>query len=262
MSMTLRNKLLQYAAEPPEKVWDAIAGTLDERAAPRFTEKLLLFEETPPPQVWNNINNQLGAPQPARVVPFFRRPKKLATYSAAAALLLFAAMTTTWLIGKRAAPTLGANSPATRQNPKIKTDLGSSSSRQAAAGSPFIVVADQDKVSDLKNAPRERKTVPRRLRSRTDLSSALFARTFLPRKAETRQTVHSAIPLEKYMVYSDGDGNAMKLPKKLFDFIACVKEDSRCKQEMQQLQQQFASAMLTTDFTGVLEVLKTLKENQ
>jgi hypothetical protein len=64
------------------------------------------------------------------------------------------------------------------------------------------------------------------------------------------------------MVYSDGDGTAMKLPKKLFDFITCVREDILCKQEMQQLQQRFASTVLTTDFTGVLEVLKTLKENQ
>ena len=63
-------------------------------------------------------------------------------------------------------------------------------------------------------------------------------------------------------MYSDGDGNAMRLPKKLFDFISCVKEDVSCKQEMQQWQQQFAAAVLTTDFTGVLEILKTLKENQ
>jgi hypothetical protein len=54
----------------------------------------------------------------------------------------------------------------------------------------------------------------------------------------------------------------MKLPKKLFDFITCVKEDITCKQEMQQLQQRFASSVLTTDFTGVIEILKTLKENQ
>ena len=80
--------------------------------------------------------------------------------------------------------------------------------------------------------------------------------------AYEKQTVATNIPLEKYMVYSDGDGNAMKLPKKLFDFITCVREEVVCQQQMQQLQQRFALTAMTTDFTGVLDIVKNLKENQ
>jgi hypothetical protein len=85
--------------------------------------------------------------------------------------------------------------------------------------------------------------------------------SFMPVNAERVQTVDEDIPLEKYMVYSDGEGTAIKLPKKLFDFFSCVKEEAECKMQMRQLQQQFASTS-TTDFGGVMELVKKLADNQ
>lgn len=261
MSTQLQNKLLQYAAEPPEKVWEAITTVLDESANPAFAEKLYAFEETPSSQVWNKIKSQLDTPL-GKVVPFFKRHKKLATYSAAAAILIFAALTTTLLISKRTEPASVAGTPATSQNGEGKTGSNSYARGNTSGNSTLAAVSNLDKSVDQNNRAGEKKSLPNRLGARTRLGSVFIAKTFIPEVAEEKQTVSSDIPIEKYMVYSDGNGTAMKLPKKLFDFISCVREDVLCKQEMQQLQQRFASTVLTTDFTGVLEVLKTLKENQ
>ena len=261
MSTSLQNKLLQYAPEPPEKVWDAITNALDGNAAPGFAEKLYVFEQVPSPHVWNRLSNQLDFLRPVRAVPFFQRYKKLATYSAAAAILIFIAIGIA-LFPSKTKPAIVANTPANIQSKKIIPDPNAPSEPYATESSSSLAAANQHRNTGQKNIPGEKKNLLSRLRPSTYLGSVMIAKTFIPRKAETRQTVNSDAPIEKYMVYSDGDGNAMRLPKKLFDFISCVKEDIRCKQEMQQLQEQFASAVLTTDFTGVLEILKTLKENQ
>jgi len=262
MSTQLQNKLLQYAPEPPEKVWEAITNMLDESANPGFAEKLYAFEVMPPSQVWGKINNQLDAPQPAKIVPFFQRYKQLATYSAAAAILIFAAVTTTLLISKKTEPASISNTPVSIQNQEGKTDSNIYNQTNASKNNTLAAVTNLDKIVDQNNSSTGKKSLPNRLHSQNKLVAVLIAKTFIPKVAEAKQTVSSDIPIEKYMVYSDGDGTAMKLPKKLFDFITCVREDILCKQEMQQLQQRFASTVLTTDFTGVLEVLKTLKENQ
>lgn len=259
MSTSIQNKLLQYAPQPPEKVWDAIVTVLDANTSV-YAEKLYVFEEEPSPQVWDKIHKQLDPPQPARTAPVFRQYKKLASYSVAAILLL-AIVTTVLVIATKPVSPRMANRPAA-QNQQAMADSNVSSSPRATESSGLLVTAGPNKIASSKNSIRDKKNLLSRLRPQTSLGSVMIAKTFIPQKAETRQTIRSDIPLEKYMVYSDGDGNAMRLPKKLFDFISCAKEDIGCRQEMQQWQQQFAAAVLTTDFTGVLEILKTLKENQ
>jgi hypothetical protein len=64
------------------------------------------------------------------------------------------------------------------------------------------------------------------------------------------------------MIYSDGDGNAVRLPKKIFSAFACPTEDIKCKQRLQQLREKFAESAMTADFTGLLQILKSLQENQ
>ena len=64
------------------------------------------------------------------------------------------------------------------------------------------------------------------------------------------------------MIYSDDDGNAIRLPKKIFSAFACPTEDLICKRRLQQLREKFAASAMTTDFNGVLQILKSLQENQ
>jgi hypothetical protein len=63
-------------------------------------------------------------------------------------------------------------------------------------------------------------------------------------------------------MYSDGDGNVVRLPKKIFNAFACPTEDVMCKQKLQRLKEKFAASAMTADFTGVLQILKSLQENQ
>jgi hypothetical protein len=116
--------------------------------------------------------------------------------------------------------------------------------------------------NDQRNYSEEKKTILKRLRPQLKLGSLVITNRFVPKVAQTKQTVDKDASAEKYMIYSDGDGNVLKLSKKLFDFFSCAKEEVVCREQMQQLQQQFASTSLSTDFTSVLEMLQKLKENQ
>jgi hypothetical protein len=261
MSTQLQNKLWHYAPEPPQKVWETIASLLDEKTEAGFPKKLYDFEASPSPQTWDKIKARLEAPSPAKVVPFFQKHKKLIQYAAAAAIVILLAVTTTLLTENKPGSARTATTPATVQNRQRNIDSKASPDQRTTPKSNSLLASARPDTDYQKNA-EEKKSPYSKLQPQTKLGAIISRLTFMPKVAEAKQTVSSDIPFEKYMVYSDGDGNAMKLPKKLFDFITCVKEDMLCKQEMEQLQQKVASAVLTTDFTGVLEVLKNLKENQ
>ena len=261
MSTQLQNKLWHHAPEPPQKVWDNIAILLDDKPEADFPKKLYAFETNPSPLAWDKINARLNAPSPAKVVPFFQKQKKLIQYVAAAAVVIFLALTTLWLTDNKTGSATTATAPATVPPPQRNIAPKAPPDQRPAPESNSLLASARSNTNDQKNT-EEKKSPYNKLQPQAKLGAIISHWAFMPKVAEAKQTVSSDIPSEKYMVYSDGDGNAMKLPKKLFDFITCVKEDILCKEEMQQLQQKVASAVLTTDFTGVLEVLKNLKENQ
>ena len=64
------------------------------------------------------------------------------------------------------------------------------------------------------------------------------------------------------MVYSDDDGNAMRLSKKLVELISCVKEEVVCAEQVQQMQYKIANYITTNDFSGLMEMLRNMKENK
>jgi hypothetical protein len=259
MSSTYRDKLLQYAPEPPQKVWDEIAKSLD-AATPALSEKLYQFETAPPAGVWEKINNKLGNNQPAKVIPFFQKHKTVLRYSAAAAILIFIVAASIFFSQEKEAGNI-AGIPVEQQSQKGKTNADASVPSLQSKNTLLAETKD-DESSVQKNSPAEKQSLLHHLPSQTQLGAVELAKNFIPEVAEQKQTVDAATAVEKYMVYSDDDGNAMKLPKKLFDFISCVKENILCKEEMQQLQEKFAAADFSNDFTGVLEMIKNLKENQ
>jgi hypothetical protein len=256
MSDQFENRLLHYAPQPPQRVWEFIDKALDEVPASTLSQKLYAFEEVPPADSWDKIELGLGSGRPGRV---FRVPqtRNWLRY-AAAAVILFAVLLLTWQTGKRvdsaeiaAAAQKNPDSPVTEQ--RLATP---------AADTQHEVAAITVNGKAIQTRYSEKQIFKSRLHPQPDLLAAVSLRKFMPRMAYEKQTVATNIPLEKYMVYSDGDGNAMKLPKKLFDFITCVREEVVCQQQMQQLQQRFALTAMTTDFTGVLDIVKNLKENQ
>lgn len=65
--------------------------------------------------------------------------------------------------------------------------------------------------------------------------------------------------LNDFMIYSDEDGNAMKLPKKLFSLVNCPNGDDSCKERILNMQQKLSSASIASGFTGILEMLRQLQ---
>ena len=260
MSSSLQEKLLQYAPEPPQKVWEEIADSLDASAS-TLSDKLYQFEETPAAEVWNKINNKLDNNQPAKVLPFFQRHKTVLRYGAAAAILIFVAVAAVLLVNRKNESGSMATIPANSQSQPAQTN-STVPAPDVEPKSTLLAEIPENNSNVRESLGDEKRNLLHRLRPQMQLGSVELAKNFIPETAERKQTVDLGEPLEKYMVYSDGDGNAMKLPKKLFDFISCVKENILCKEEMQQLQEKFAAADFSNDFTGVLEMIKNLKENQ
>ena len=261
MSKELQKKLSEYAPEPPAKTWDAIAKALDETTElTGFASSLYQYEETPPIDSWSKISAVLDKAAGAKVVPFSRK-KRTIQYVAAAVILLAFILGAGLMTGNRnSSPAISGTNAAI----KISADT------EAKKVDPQndVAVSSEPSSSPLQHADpilsnhKENRSVISRIRPGTQLGNVLLGANFIPKTAERKQTVSNYPASDKYMVYSDNEGNAMKLPKKLFDFITCVREDVLCKEQMLELQEKLASTSLNTDFTGVLEILKNLKENQ
>jgi hypothetical protein len=258
MRNQLQTKLLEYAPEPPAKVWNAIEAALDEGSS-TLSRKLYEFEVSPPPQLWNKIDSELEkAARPAKRIPFYQLHKKAIGY-AAAALLFLLTVTSGYLMNRK---TESANMVTVPVPSQPKQDQAATSYPTDPSQNTALYTQENGNLNGPKNYIGEKKTLLKRLRPQLKLGSLIFTNRFIPKTAQTKQTVDEDASKEKYMIYSDGDGNALKLSKKLFDFFSCAKEEVACRQQMQQLQQQFASTSLSTDFTSVLEMLQKLKENQ
>jgi hypothetical protein len=262
MSTELQKKLSEYAPEPPAKTWDAIAKALDETPViTGFANSLYHYEETPPNDTWSGISAVLDKSAGAKVVPFSRKNRTL-QYVAAAVILLAFVLGAGLMIGNR---TITPSIPGTNAAIKIPADTESKkydTQNDVAVSPGHLPTSSFEREDPVLISHKENRSIISRIRPSTRLGNVLLAANFIPKTAERKQTVSNYPASDKYMVYSDNEGNAMKLPKKLFDFITCVREDVLCKEQMLELQEKLASTSLNTDFTGVLEILKNLKENQ
>lgn len=257
MSSQIQHKLFNYEVPPPQGVWNKIAESLDENISLTLSEKLYQYEEEPSTTVWQNISSQLddSTKQGAKVVPFFVRYRKPLKYSAAVAIFAFAALLTSLFISKKSESELPAQNIAGSISTKKDTSKSPIESKVEASlvklseGNKTEHTVAQSKVSRIKQDDYEP-------------SSSSSFESFLPQQAERNEVVSSSVPGDKYMMYSDDDGNVVRLPKKIFSAFACPTEDIICKQKLQQLKQKFAASAMTADFNGLLQILKSLQENQ
>jgi hypothetical protein len=251
----LQNKLLHYEVPPPSGVWNKIEPLLDENLSPALSEKLYQYEENPSLSVWQNIDRQLNIPSSdgSKVVPFFIRYKKPLKYSGAAAILFFIAVLTSLLISKKTESELPTNSIV--QNNIIEKD--STNPFNSQKKNSLLSTKENAKTDQLvvkSNTPRERQTSAKHSFSAIE--------SLLPHRAERNDVASTSIDADKYMIYSDKEGNAIRLPKKIFSAFTCPTDDMLCKQRLQQLREKFAASAMTADFNGLLQILKGLQENQ
>ena len=257
MSNQLQHKLLYYEVPPPEGVWNKIAASLDENVSFTLSEKLYQYKEEPSTKVWQNISTQLdhSVPEQAKVVPFYIRYRRPLKYSGAVAIFISLAMVTSLFISKKTeseVPPEGiSNTTTQKDSSKPLTDISkeNSSVAQLSEKNKSEHLIAKSKVSRIRHEEYQ-----------TSNSSSF--ESFLPQQAEKNEMVSSSVPSDKYMMYSDDDGNVVRLPKKIFSAFACPTEDVMCKQKLQRLKEKFAASAMTADFTGVLQILKSLQENQ
>lgn len=256
MNNPLQNKLLHYEALPPEGVWDKITASLNENLSPALSEKLYQYQEEPSPEIWQNISSKLNASdrKEAKLVPFYVRYRKPLKYSGAIAVFVFLAMITSLLISKKTESEVPVDR-VVNTHTSVKKD--SAKNNGAKENNSVSQVIEKNTSEQL---IAKTKTV--KAAAEENENSVSFTEDLLPQKATRTTVVSSSFNSDKYMIYSDGDGNAVRLPKKIFSAFACPSNNADCKQRLQMLREKFAESAMTTDFTGILQILKNLQENQ
>ncbi len=271
MSSDYANKLKAFEARPPEGAWNRIANALEGSSVAPAADRLFFYEATPPAGIWQKIEASLPQ-EPAKVVSIFHRYRRPLRYASATAALVVIGLLASLLLSKRTeseslakgnpVEQAGKSAPAPQLEPNRTTtvtasainvqripeeETGKMAYRSAATGSG-------DRLSYLNTTD-----VTRGLR-RAVRSSMLFRRLFsVPDEPRALPPTDGA---DRYMVFSDGNGNIARLPKKMYDAVRCKEDDLACQQRIRLLQQKLSSSAFTTDFTGVMQILGNLQENK
>jgi hypothetical protein len=255
MESPIQNKLLHYEIQPPEGAWDKIAESLDESISTTLSQKLYQYEEPPLHDVWHKIALQLGdqGSEKAKVVPFFVRYRRPLKYSGAVAIFIFFAVVTSLLVSKKTESEIPAQGITNDVKTKKDTSLINGNLKNTTAVPPIERNNAEKTIANSKAGS---------IRSGDTPPSISYDQYLFPSEAQPNEIFNGSVSSDKYMIYSDGDGNAIRLPKKIYSAFACETNDFVCKQRLQKLRQKFAASAVTTDFTGILQILKSLQENQ
>ncbi len=263
MSDSFSKKLYNYAPPPPDNSWEAIESSLNE--TPLFAQKLHSYQLQPPAGAWNKIDTWLqNDEQEKKAVPVIRSTPWMRYAAAAAVLILIAGGSYFLTVKQNMAPPVATTANTITSLPK--NDLATKSEdRNGDALKNSISYGEPATRISTAATIKSSSGIPKTKFSRTAITASEkpvhFTNAFVPAYAEREKRFALNENTEKYMVYSDGDGNAMRLSRRLFDMVACIKPEIKCKERFEQLQQKMAATTLSTDFTGLVAMLSTLKEN-
>lgn len=254
MENNLQNKLYHYAALPPESAWDKIADALENND---YAKRLTAYEEQPPVTVWRKLEESLNeAATPAKVVPFLIRYKNPLRYVAAASVIAVALVAVTLTTRRTEAGSLAAGTNAVVTPPHTQPKFERRFVTNSPEGKSATKTAD-NAVEEKGLAASVRRTLAY-IKPRNILPKLSLSKRFIPRQA-VEKTVADFSTQDAFMVYSDGDGNAMRLPKKLFSLVNCEDGDETCKHRIETLRQKLSAAVAPSDFTGMLDLVRQLQ---
>lgn len=261
MNSDLQNKLFHFEADPPREVWNKIADALDADTEETFPQRLFSYEEQPPAQIWQSIETSLEEPEPAiKVVPITKFKKPLRYVAAAASIIGIIFLATTIVNKKTGAGAVigGTETTTVTATPNQSSVLPVDKPKLIKDSTADKQLSNQSADESIAKNNQPKKRALTFIRPQGIFHSFSFSRQSLPSKADKEQLLDYS-ELDSYMVYSDGDGNAMKLPKKLFSLVHCQDGDYSCKERIKKLQQKMASGATTTDFGGIIEILRQLQ---
>ena len=253
MSKQLQHKLLNYNAQPPAQVWDKISIELDNSKEAIFSERMAHYELTPPPLIWDKITVALNESKTPvlSIRNRFSRPLK---YSSAAVGLIAMAVLVSLLINKKSVSEV-AITPEIKQNivsPVTPTITEKQS--QVSFESP-----DKDKSKSLvDNADIERPAT--KILPLHTYSSYSALKKRVARVIDNNYPIEEPEYMNRYIIFSEGPGEALRLSKKLFDLFACSDYDKTCKENIEAVQQKMLdpSIMASADFSGVMDALQIM----
>lgn len=246
MNNDLQNKLQQFSAEPPGGAWDKIASALDTEES--FAPRLYAYEEVPPAANWQKIEQALVEPteevtQKAKVVPLHRRLSKPMRYIAVASILAIILVTVTLTTERTEAGALETDGTTAVPAASLPVTTSTGSSNHGANAGQGLTINESDTEDNGQN----------------NLAGSQTQRpTSLARKRDFSTAPINALQ-SHYVTYSDGNGKIMRVSRKMETYINCDDSDRQCKQRLQELRQKMAAKAMTTDFTGILEMLQQLQ---
>lgn len=260
MNSNLQNKLSGFEATPPAGVWDKIAGALD--AEQTFPQKLYHYKEQPGANAWTRIASALeqDTSSPGKVVPFTTRHKKPIRYVAAATVLAVALFTGSLFMKKgETAPVETAQQTVVPIQKQIVVEPTRNVATQHTSTLIPTIAAVPTGNGDVHTQPKSRyRRILNFISPQNIVNSVAVSGLFIPEEVD-KEAMFDHASLNNYMVYSDGNGNAMKLPKKLFSLVNCPDGDGSCRERIHQLQQKLSANTTNADFAGIMEMLRQLQ---
>lgn len=256
MSNRIKNKLYNYEETPPLQVWDKVAASLTELDE-TFENKLFHFQQQPPQNTWDKIAEKLDdeLPTKTKVVPLHRFPK-LFKYAIAAAVILFMALGASYFTTTKTTA-VSAIKPLAIHTPR-KVTIPQQPVYNTSVTATTLAVSNTTQKTKKKNTFLHLASV--KFASAVHLPLKSLQTNALAIVPKEKQLINTG-DADRYMIALANNGNAVRLPKKVYPSFACADaSDNMCKQKLASLQQQMASS-LTTEFTGIIDLLQNLQDN-
>jgi hypothetical protein len=226
MSEVVKHKLENFESQPPARVWDAIAAQLDEEQ-PQLRERLFAYQAEPPVNSWDKISGKLDAPTP--VLPLQKSRTPLFKYSMIAAAVILTVIVITVLSTYRKTNDIALEGGGTR--PSDGATFPNDTGRVKTATIPDTGKGGipDNQVASVPSQPEKN---------------------------------------ARYLTVAHDDWTKFRLSKKVYPVINCAEQTgtawSKCKESIQALQAKMATSVnaASTDFGGLMDMLKDLEENR
>ena len=260
MKEQLSNKLYHFQAEPSAEAWDKIASSLDSDPNSLFHQKLFNYSANPPEHLWNSIADNLEEESITPVIPITKRYNKVFRYGGVAAGILVFAFVVSIFFNKTSVSTGTSSLEVLPQNSNtpIQTEQQSTSAQNE--------ISAESRTNDLTNSNHEidknrNKWIAKKIAALNKKPSTASINTRISTVVSSQYPVVQTDMLERYILFSQTSGDAIRLSKKLFNLFSCPDNKINCKENIETVQQQVASPTMiaSTDFTGMLELLQNVK---
>ena len=259
----LKNKIYNWEATPPQNTWAAISDALEKDQEYILSQKLTQYSAKPSLSLWENISEELNESERRPVVPLSSKYKKAFTYSGiAAAVLVIVFLTSVFLNQQTVSKKFVAQDEYNQQQNIIENNFAPNDTEKnlSLAYEPQLTAQQNNRSNNLYKRP---------IYSTKPEVEAIS--TIQPTPANNLDVVirqnDNEIDysyLDRYIVYANNSGEAVKLSKKVYNTFACSQyiNEELCKQKIAYLQHKAAMSSMTAsaDFAGVLEIISNFQE--